>query len=169
MDCLWCHNPEAIASKRQLFFHDDIGAEMSIDEVMLEIIVDFDFYTNSGGGMTLSGGEPLLHFSFSMKLLKRCKEMDVSTCVETSGFVSAIQFKQLLPFVDLLLFDYKITGSKEHKKFTGAQNKLVLENLDVAYQHEIPIILRCIVVPGINDTDQHFKDIITWTEALIII
>jgi pyruvate formate lyase activating enzyme len=212
LDCLWCHNPEAIASKRQLFFHDDkctqcgdcakvcdedvhhfidgkhtidydkcklcgkcvdacnfnalkiIGAEMSIDEVMLEIMADFDFYTNSGGGMTLSGGEPLLHFSFSMELLKRCKEMDVSTCVETSGFVSAIQFKQLLPFVDLLLFDYKITGSKEHKKFTGVQNERILENLDVAYQHGIPIILRCIVVPGINDTDQHFKGIIALNE-----
>lgn len=137
---------------------------MSIDEVMLEIMADFDFYTNSGGGMTLSGGEPLLHFSFSMELLKRCKEMAVSTCVETSGFVSAIQFKQLLPYIDLLLFDYKITGSKEHSKYTGVPNERILENLDVAYQHGIPIILRCIVVPGINDTDQHFEGIIAINE-----
>lgn len=207
LDCLWCHNPEAIASKRQLFFYVDkctqcgdcskvceddvhhfmdgkhtidydkctfcgkcveacnfnalkiIGTEMSTDEVMLEIMADFDFYTNSGGGMTLSGGEPLLHFSFSMELLKRCKEMAVSTCVETSGFVSAIQFKQILPFVDLLLFDYKVTGSDEHQKYTGVPNERILENLDMAYLYGIPIILRCIIVPGINDTDQHLKGI----------
>jgi glycyl-radical enzyme activating protein len=207
LDCIWCHNPEAITAKRQLFFYFDkctqcgdcekvceddvhhlidgkhtidydkctfcgkcvdacnfnvlkiIGAEMNVEDVMHEIMADFDFYTNSGGGMTLSGGEPLAQFSFSMELLKKCKEMGVNTCVETSGFVSATQFKQILPFVDVFLFDYKVTGSREHKKYTGVPNERILENLDVAYQHGIPIILRCIVVPGINDTEQHFKGI----------
>jgi pyruvate formate lyase activating enzyme len=207
LDCLWCHNPEAIASKRQLFFHVDkctqcsdcekvceddvhhlidgmhkidydrctfcgncvqacnfnalkiIGSEMSTDEVMLEIMADIDFYTNSGGGMTLSGGEPLAQFSFSMQLLKRCRELGVNTCVETSGFISPAQFKKSLPLIDILLFDYKLTGSEEHIKYTGVPNDCILENLDVVYQHGIPIILRCIVIPGINDTDQHFMGI----------
>lgn len=136
-----------------------IGTEMSIDDVMREVMPDFDFYTNSGGGITLSGGEPLHQLSFSMELLKKCKEVGVSTCVETSGFVSASLFKQVLPFVDILLFDYKITSTNEHKKYTGVPNQHILENLDLAYQHGIPIILRCPVVPGINDTDQHFKGI----------
>jgi len=207
LDCLWCHNPEAIASKRQLFFQVDkctqcgdcekvceddvhhlidgihiidydkctfcgkcvqacnfnalkiIGSEMSTDEVMLEIMADIDFYTNSGGGMTLSGGEPLAQFSFSMQLLKRCRELGVNTCVETSGFISPAQFKKSLPLIDILLFDYKLTGSEEHIKYTGVPNDCILENLDVVYQHGIPIILRCIVIPGINDTDQHFMGI----------
>lgn len=207
LNCLWCHNPEAIASKRQLFFHfdkctqcgdcekvceDDVhhlsdgkhiidydkctfcgkcvaacnfnalkitGAEMSIDEVMPEIMADFDFYGSSGGGMTLSGGEPLLHFSFSLELLKKCREMGVNTCVETSGFVPAIQFNQILPHTDLLLFDYKVTGSAEHQKHTGVPNERILENLDHAYGRGIPIILRCIIVPGINDTETHFDAI----------
>ena len=207
LDCLWCHNPEANASNRQLFFHYDkctqcggcekvceedvhhlingkhtidynkctfcgkcveacnfnalkiIGSEMSIEEVMLEVMADFDFYTNSGGGITLSGGEPFLHFSFSLELLKKCKERGVSTCVETSGFVSTIQFNQILPYVDLLLFDYKATGASDYAKYTGVPNKPILENLDIAYHHGVSIILRCPVIPGINDNDQHFKGI----------
>ncbi len=136
-----------------------IGNEMTVDEVMLEVMADVDFYTNSGGGITLSGGEPLAQFSFSVELLKRCREIGVSTCVETSGFVSDEQFKKILPLVDIFLFDYKVTSSKEHKKFTGVPNERILENLDVAYQHGIPIVLRCIIVPGINDTDLHFMGI----------
>jgi glycyl-radical enzyme activating protein len=207
LDCHWCHNPEAIASNRQLFFHNDkctqcgdcekvcqddvhhfinghhtigydhctlcgkcveacnfnalkiIGREMGIEEVMLEIMADLDFYTNSGGGMTLSGGEPLLHFSFSMELLKQCREKGVNTCVETSGFVSAAKFKQMLPFVDLLLYDYKVTGSDNYKKYTGVANKRILQNLDMAYRQGVPIILRCPVIPGINDNEPHFKAI----------
>ena len=207
LDCLWCHNPEAIATKRQLFFHFDkctqcgdcakvceddvhhfidgkhtidydkctfcgkcveacnfnalkiIGKEMSTDEVMPEVMADFDFYANSGGGMTLSGGEPLLHFSFSMELLRRCREMGVGTCVETSGFVSEANFREILPFVDVLLFDYKITGSDEHRQYTGVPNESILYNLDIAYNSGIPIILRCPVVQGVNDTEQHFRSI----------
>ena len=207
LDCIWCHNPEAIEEKQQLFFYfdkckqsgecvkvceDDVhhlvngkhiidydkctfcgkcvdvcnfnalkisGDVMSVEAVMQEIMADFDFYTNSGGGMTLSGGEPLSQFSFSMELLKRCREKGVNTCVETSGFISASRFKQILPFVDIFLFDYKITNTEKHRKYTGVSNEPILENLDLAYQYGIPIILRCIVVPGINDDDEHFKGI----------
>jgi glycyl-radical enzyme activating protein len=207
LDCLWCHNPEAISTKRQLFFYFDkctlcgdcervceddvhhlidgkhiidydkctfcgkcveacnshalkiIGAEMSVDDVMLEIMADVDFYTNSGGGMTLSGGEPLIQSSFSIELLKRCRENGVNTCVETSGFIAAEQFKKVLPLVDIFLFDYKLTGSDQHIKYTGVPNERILENLDLAYKHGTPIILRCIIVPGINDTVVHFKGI----------
>jgi pyruvate formate lyase activating enzyme len=132
---------------------------MSVDDVMREIMADFDFYKNSGGGMTLSGGEPLAHCSFSVELLKRCKENGVNTCVETSGFIAAEQFKKVLPLVDIFLFDYKLTGTDQHIKYTGASNERILENLDLAYRHGTPIILRCIIVPGINDTEAHFKGI----------
>jgi pyruvate formate lyase activating enzyme len=130
---------------------------MTIDEVMCEVTADIDFYNNSGGGVTLSGGEPLQHFSFSMELLQRCRELGVSTCVETSGYVSEVHFREILPLIDILLFDYKITGSDEHKKYTGVPNEPILGNLDIAYHAGIPIILRCPVIPGINDTEQHFR------------
>lgn len=207
LDCLWCHNPEATSSKRQLFFHYDkctqcgdctkvcpenvhqiidnvhtidydkcnfcgkcveacnysalkiIGNEMSVEEVMKEVIRDIDFYENSGGGITLSGGEPLFRFSFSKDILSHCKELNIHTCVETSGFVSPHKFQQILPLVDVLLFDYKLTGSDAYKKYTGVSNQAILENLNAAYQFGISIILRCIVIPGINDTDEHFEAI----------
>jgi pyruvate formate lyase activating enzyme len=126
---------------------------------MCEVTADIDFYNNSGGGVTLSGGEPLQHFSFSMELLQRCRELGVSTCVETSGYVSEVHFREILPLIDILLFDYKISGSDEHRKYTGVPNESILSNLDIAYHAGIPIILRCPVIPGINDTEQHFRDI----------
>jgi pyruvate formate lyase activating enzyme len=137
---------------------------MSVDDVMSEIMADVDFYTNSGGGMTLSGGEPLSQFSFSMELLKRCRENGVNTCVETSGFIAAEQFKKVLPLVDIFLFDFKLTDSDEHIKYTGVPNEGILKNLDLAYRNGTPIILRCIVVPGINDNEKHFKGICALNE-----
>lgn len=136
-----------------------IGREMTSGEVMKEIMADFDFYQTAEGGMTLSGGEPLLNFSFSMEILEACKQMGVNTCVETSGEISTQKFIRILPLVDVLLFDYKNTGPIDHKKYTGVSNERILRNLDTAYHFGVPIILRCPVIPGINDNDQHFKEI----------
>jgi pyruvate formate lyase activating enzyme len=135
------------------------GSVMSVEEVMAEILADVDFYNNSGGGMTLSGGEPLSQFSFSLELLKCCRKANITTCIETSGYLPAEQFGQILEYTDILLFDYKISGSEEHKKYTGLSNEMILINLDIAYNSGIPVILRCPVIPGINDTDLHFKAI----------
>ena len=207
LNCLWCHNPESVKSKRQLFFQFEkctqcggcaevcpenvhrvtndnhfidfdkctfcgkcvavcnfsalriIGREMTTDEVMPEILADIDFYRKSGGGMTLSGGEPLLQFAFSLEILKKCKELGIHTCVETSGEISVKKFGSILPYVDFLLFDYKVTGLKEHKKYTGVSNERILKNLDTAYHFGVPIVLRCPVIPGVNDTDLHFSGI----------
>ena len=136
-----------------------IGTEMTVDELLPEVMADLDFYRNSGGGITLSGGEPLLNFSFAMELLKRCKEIGVDTCVETSGFIASSQFKKALSYTDVLLYDYKVAGSNEHEKYTGVPNEPILKNLEMAYRQGVPVILRCPVIPGINDTDQHFEGI----------
>ena len=205
--CLWCHNPEAVAFERQLFFYYDkcvgcetcatvceqrvhhfengpheidfekcnlcgkcveecnhralkiVGVEMSLEQVMEEILADRAFYANSGGGMTLSGGEPLSQFAFSLELLKRSRAEGINTCIETSGFAPAAKFRNILPYVDTLLFDYKITGSEEHKKFTGVSDELILSNLDWAYHAGAAIILRCPIIPGINDNLHHFSGI----------
>ncbi len=136
-----------------------MGTEMTVDEVMEIVVADYDFYKNSNGGITLSGGEPLMQFSFAMDLLKKCREKGINTCVETSGFVSSENFRQILPLVDVLLFDYKITDTDEHKKYTGVSNDIILKNLDIAYNSGTPIILRCPIIQGINDTDEHFQGI----------
>ena len=83
----------------------------------------------------------------------------MNTCVETSGEVAADRFIQFLPSLDVLLFDYKVTGVTDYKKYTGVTNERILKNLDTAYNFGIPIILRCPIVPGINDNDLHFLGI----------
>ena len=143
-----------------------MGREMSVDEVLTEVVKDMDFYTRSGGGITLSGGEPLFQYNFAKELLKRCKGLNINTCVETSGFVSPAKFKQILPFIDVLLFDYKISESDNHLKYTGVPNQLIIENLQTAHRFNIPIYLRCPIIPGINDTDFHFADIAELSEKL---
>lgn len=135
------------------------GTKMSIGEVMSVVEADKDFYQNSNGGVTISGGEPLAQISFVKHLLKKCKSQGINTCIETSGYVPSVKFKKILSLVDILLFDYKITGAENHKKYTGVSNELILENLDIAYQSGVPIVLRCPVIPGINDTVEHFKGI----------
>lgn len=212
LNCLWCHNPETLASQPQLFFHSErctycgdcarvcpnnvhlvekevhaidfascrqcgkcveacnfdalriVGKDMSVEEVITEVIADMDFYRNSGGGITLSGGEPLHQYAFSKALLKRCKALQINTCVETSGFVSPFKFKQLLPFIDVLLYDYKLTGNELYTTYTGVPNQVILENLHAAYRYGTSIYLRCPIIPGINDTDEHFAAIAALAE-----
>lgn len=136
-----------------------VGATMTVEEVMKEVLADVDFYNNSGGGLTLSGGEPLLQISFSATLLRSCKQNKIHTCVETSGYISPQKFKDVLPWIDLLLFDYKMTGEANHQEYTGVPNKMILDNLDSAYSLGVPIILRCPIIPGVNDTEEHFSGI----------
>ncbi len=135
------------------------GYTMSIHEIMDIVLADKDFYEKSNGGITLSGGEPLMQFDFALELLKTCHHHGVNTCIETSGYVSTDKFRQVLAHIDILLFDYKITNALEYTKYTGVCNDRILENLDVAYHSETPIVLRCPIIPGINDTDEHFHGI----------
>ena len=136
-----------------------VGVEMDVEEVLQKVLADKDFYKASGGGLTLSGGEPLYQLSFSLELLKQCKKRDIHTCLETSGHIPTAEFKKILPFVDMLLFDYKLTGSDDYKEHTGVVNGIIMKNLKAAYTYGVPIILRCPIIPGINDTDKHFKGI----------
>ena len=154
--CTWCGKCVEACNFNALKL---VGQEMTVDEVMAEVMADMDFYTNSGGGVTLSGGEPLFQFEFAKAVLKRSKELGLNTCVETSGFVSPFKFKQLLPFIDVLLFDYKMTDSEEHYNYTGVPNQAILENLNAAYRYGTSIILRCPIIPEINDNDWHFNAI----------
>jgi glycyl-radical enzyme activating protein len=137
-----------------------IGYKMDVDSVFEEIKKDMDFYNISGGGVTLSGGEPLMQMAVSFDLLKKCRGNGIHTCVETCGYLQKQNYEAILPFVDTFLFDYKITGSLNHKSYTGADNELILENLDFLHAHGSQIILRCPIIPGINDTEEHFRGIV---------
>jgi pyruvate formate lyase activating enzyme len=136
-----------------------IGREMRVADVMAEVLADRAFYARSGGGLTLSGGEPMAQFAFSLELLKAAKAEGIHTCLETSGFWVQERYAEILPFVDLFLYDYKITGSAEHKAYTGVPNELILANLDYLYRQNKALVLRCPIIPGINDAQSHFNAI----------
>ena len=134
------------------------GMEMSVDEVMKKVLEDQVFYQYSGGGMTLSGGEPLFHPDFTGQLLLRVKENGVHTCVETSGFASAEIMERTAPLTDLWLWDVK-ADSNLHRNLTGVDDRVILNNLKRISDRGAKYHLRCPVVPGLNDTDAFFQKI----------
>jgi glycyl-radical enzyme activating protein len=136
-----------------------VGYEKDVDGIFEEIIQDKDFYDISGGGVTLSGGEPMMQIDVVVELLKKCKQSNISTCIETCGYTPQKNYKAVLPYVDLFLFDYKSTNRETHRKLTGAPNDLILKNLQHLYEDKANIILRCPLVPGVNDTMEHLKGI----------
>ena len=135
------------------------GKEYTIDEVLKEIVKDKPFYENSGGGVTLSGGEPLAQYDFSLELLKKAKENGIHTAIETCGYAEKSKILEIAMYVDLFLFDCKETDPELHKKYTGVDNKIILDNLKALSDAGSKIILRCPIIPGFNDRAEHFKGI----------
>ncbi|NPV55565.1 MAG: glycyl-radical enzyme activating protein [Anaerolineae bacterium] len=135
------------------------GQQTTVDELMPEILADLDFYRASGGGVTFSGGEPMAQLYFTLALLKRCQDEGVHTCLDTSCYAPQDAFTRVLPYVDLFLIDYKATGSELHKQLTGVPNQTILSNLEYLYQENARIILRCPLVPGLNDQPDHLQAI----------
>ena len=136
-----------------------IGHQMTVEEVVREIGKDSAFYRNSGGGMTISGGEPFMQPAFTCELLARSKEEGFHTCVETSGYAPWKAIDSSLAYIDLLLFDYKETNPAHHRDYTGVDNQLILENLRRLNERRQRIVLRCPIIPGYNDRPDHFQGI----------
>ena len=135
------------------------GKEMTSEEVMAEILRDCAFYEASGGGLTLSGGEVLAQFDFAYDLLKLAKEHGLHTCAETCGFTETEKLMQLAPLVDLFLYDWKCTDPALHRQYTGADNRKIRENLYILNEIGATVILRCPIIPGVNDNEVHFSGI----------
>ena len=137
-----------------------IGKEYTTEDTLEIVLKDKEYYKNSGGGITISGGEPLYQFDFTLELLKRSKKNNINTVLETSGFSSTEDFKDIMPFVDLFLFDYKETDTLRHKSYTGVYNDLILENLNYICINGGKVIVRCPIIPGYNDNLSHFLGIV---------
>jgi pyruvate formate lyase activating enzyme len=142
------------------------GRTYTIDEVFEEVIKDKAFYENSGGGLTVSGGEPMAQFDFLFALLTEAKTRSLHVCMETCGFAPTENYGKIAPLVDIFLFDYKLTSPELHKKYTGQDNALILKNLRFLDQLGAKTVLRCPIIPGINDTDDHFSGIAETANSL---
>jgi len=139
-----------------------VGRQSDAHAIIVEVIKDRAYFDRTGGGLTLSGGEALMQIDFSTELLKLSKIEKLHTCVETAGFVPKKSFESVLPYVDLFLFDFKLNDAEKHRKYTGSSNEKILENLKFLCSENIPIILRCPIIPEVNDHISHFKSITKW-------
>lgn len=136
-----------------------VGSLMTVDEVIDRVSKDLRYFALKGGqgGVTFSGGEPMLHVPFIKALVSRMP--GVNFCMETSGYAPRESFEEVLPCIDLFLFDYKMTSPSLHTQFCGKDNALILENLDYLYESGKPIVLRLPLIPTINDSADHFDGI----------
>jgi len=142
------------------------GREMTVAQVMEEIERDIPFYDESGGGVTFSGGEPLLQQDFLLALLRACKEKEIHTALDTCGFAPWETLDSMREYVDLFLYDLKLMDDAKHRKFTGVSNEFILGNLQALSQRRHNIFLRVPLIPGINDDDENIRQIGAFAAAL---
>lgn len=132
------------------------GREMTPDEVLREVMKDNSFYDTSGGGMTVSGGEPLMQYEFTLALLKAAKNSGIHTAIETSGYAEWETVRSLAPYVDIFLYDIKETDPDRHRAYTGVDNARILSNLKSLSNIGAQIVMRCPIIPGYNNREEHF-------------
>lgn len=184
MRCGWCHNPETIGRDPQYVFYEEkcircghcdncptgarvlIGRHMGVEEVFKEIVADEPYYQSSGGGVTLSGGEPLMQSDFAAALLQRCHEAGIRTAVETNLSLPYERIEKMLPWLDHVFFDIKLWNDEAHFTATGVSNVIVLENARRLAQTGIPAVVRTPLVPGLTATQANIGAIATFVLTL---
>jgi len=165
LQCWWCHNPESqhlqpqIYKKKepldgQTFIRDaQLGYQTTVDELIQLVEQDRPFFEESQGGVTLSGGEPLIQADFAAALLEALHQRDIHTAVDTCGHAPWKSFEKILPNTDLLLYDLKLFNPIEHKKYTGVDNTLILNNFQKLCTLKQHMHVRIPLIPGITDSD----------------
>lgn len=169
--CRWCCNPESqefgVQTMRRGGKLETMGRDVTVEEVMEEVLKDRRHYERSGGGMTLSGGECLLQPDFSSHLLLAAKLSGINTAIESTGFTKfEIIEEKILPHLDLFMMDIKHISSAKHKLFTGKPNELVLENAKKIAESGQHLIIRVPVIPTFNATEQEILEIAQFARGL---
>jgi pyruvate formate lyase activating enzyme len=136
-----------------------VGRELTVGQVLAEIEKDMAFYDESGGGVTFSGGEPLLQPDFLLALLQACQERGIHTAVDTSGFARWETLDRIREHVDLFLYDLKLMDDAEHRRFTGVSNRPILRNLRMLAALGHKVTLRLPIIPAVNDADEDIRQI----------
>ena len=153
--CLWCHNPESQAALAERDSSGVLcGRELSVEEVMAEVRRDAVFYESSGGGLTITGGEPMMQAGFACALAAAAKAEGISVALDTCGFAPWESFEAILPSVDLFLYDLKCIDEVRHHELTGVSNLVILDNLHRLDAAGKSFFVRCPLVPGLNDREE---------------
>jgi len=174
--CAWCHNPESQSmvpeaiikeqkvGNRTFRRNETVGRKYTVSTLMAEIDKEWIFMEESGGGVTFSGGEPLMQPGFLEAALKACKERGYHTAVDTCGYASASVFQQIAPFTDLFLFDIKHTDPNRFQEQTGGQLQPVLSALHLLGKLKKKVIIRFPLIPGYNDDAKTLSEVRTLME-----
>ena len=147
-----------------------VGKQHQVDELVEIVLKDKIFYENSGGGVTLSGGEPLYHIDYTHKLLKKLQENKIHSCIETCGYYNQDQFNEfILPYVDLIYFDLKILNPKSHIQYCKAKNDKILRNFeDLIKKEDIEVLPRIPLIPNITATNENLIGLVNYLKSLNI-
>lgn len=158
LKCWWCHNPEGQALQpEEMQGRSTVGREVTVKEVIEEVEKDEVFYNQSDGGVTFSGGEPLMQPEFLKQLLVECRKRGIHTVLDTSGYAPTQIFTSFIKLVDLFFYDLKIIDDTQHLFYTGVSNKLILDNLTELNKANKKTNIRFLVIPGITDTEENVK------------
>lgn len=183
LNCKWCHNPEGISplpepvntirriGEREFSRTETAGKYYTVEDLLEIFGRERVFMNHSKGGVTFTGGEPMLQSEFLGSALAASKEAGYSTAVDTSGYTPTENFRSILPYTDLFLFDLKHLDDQKHIDNTGVSNSLILQNWRFLLENAKAVSLRIPVIPGFNDDPDHLERlrqyiILTRTDAL---
>jgi len=174
LSCQWCHNPESMSTAictvaktvrigEKIFTEDEeVGREITTPELLKELKKEQVFMEESGGGVTFSGGEPLLQHDFLVEMLAACQSEGMHTAVDTCGFAKWEVLEKVAQFTDLFLYDLKLMDSTLHKTVTGVPNKQILENLSRLLDAGKKVRIRIPLIPGITFTENNINETIVF-------
>ncbi|MDR0921495.1 MAG: glycyl-radical enzyme activating protein [Lactobacillales bacterium] len=156
--CYWCANPESQSPKPEQMYDnltkrpETVGEYKTVEEIMDEVMKDEDFYLESDGGVTLSGGEPLFQAEFATQLLKELKKKNIHTACETTGYVASDVFEKVIDLLDSLYLDIKHYDTLQHKNGIGVRNEQILKNLKLALKKKTNLTVRIPIIPNYNSS-----------------
>ncbi|MCF8232251.1 MAG: glycyl-radical enzyme activating protein [Bacteroidales bacterium] len=168
MNCLWCHNPEGRIMEPETNPQNGkaIGKHYSAKQLLTEAEKDRMFFEESDGGITFSGGEPLLQYDFMYETLQLLKPQGYHVVIDTTGYAAPAKLISIARKVDLALFDVKHMDAVLHKKYTGVSNRLVLENLTMLDEHGVDLRIRFPLIPGVNNDSENLGQMIGFLKKL---
>lgn len=169
--CKWCCNPESqnyeIEQMTTAGKNKTVGRDVTVKEVMEEVLKDRVYFRRTGGGLTLSGGESLCQPDFATALLRAAKEKGLSTAIESTAAAPLETIRKLLPYLDHYLMDIKHTNPEKHKEFTGRDNRLMLENARHLAKEARHLVIRVPVIPTFNDTVEEISAIAAYVSEIM--
>lgn len=166
--CRWCCNPESQNPEPERMGDEIVGKRMTIDEILKEVEKDEVFYHYGEGGMTISGGEPLMQGQATIELLKEAKNCYISTAIETCGMAPEKILLEAAKYLNMIYFDIKSLNTAKHREWTGVSSGKIIDNLRILRKTypEKNIIVRTPVIPGFNDTEEELRQIREFLESI---